>query len=49
MITQFEREFGGDVVGRGDAGSPGSDGASPYQELRRPHDMRAYWPKTENA
>jgi hypothetical protein len=26
--------FGDDVVGRGDAGSPGSDGASPYPELR---------------
>jgi hypothetical protein len=26
--------FWGDVVGRTDAGSPGSDGASPYPELR---------------
>ena len=34
MNKQFEREFlGGDVVGRGQAESPGSDGASPY--LRR--------------
>jgi hypothetical protein len=32
MIKQSERELGGDIVGRGQAGSPGSDGASP--ELR---------------
>src|SRR5271156_2683226 len=27
---------GGDVVGRGQAGNPGSDGASPYPQLRPP-------------
>jgi hypothetical protein len=47
------RIFGGDAVGRGQTGSPGSDGASPYPELRPasagtsganlPLQVSAYW------
>jgi hypothetical protein len=33
MIKLIDREFVGDVVRRVQAGSPGSDGASPYPEL----------------
>jgi hypothetical protein len=29
-----DRWMGGDVAGEGDAGSPGSGGASPYPEFR---------------
>jgi hypothetical protein len=34
MIKSSEREFWGDAVMRGQAGNHGSDGASPYPELR---------------